>query len=121
VSGFIFLIAIFIYFDIFKNQERENKHIKKLKSKKISNKKFFKILSIGFLASFTTILDDVIAFSSILLRNKIFVLIGIFSSVFLEIFLIFTFSEQINKLKYKKEISVVGLIILSILIFFKII
>ncbi len=125
VAGLIFLLAIVIYFDLFKTKEDGKEKIKKIKKlrkiKPISKKRFLKLMFIGFLASFVTIIDDTIAFSSILFQNKIFVILGIFIAAFTEIFLIITFSKQINKLKYKKEISAIGLIILSILIFLGII
>lgn len=124
VASLIFLLAILIYFDFFgtKVDGKTQKKIKKLKKiKPLSNKKFLKLMLIGFLASFATIIDDTIVFSSVLFQNQVLVISGIFIAAFLEISLILTFSNQINKLKYKKEISTIGLILLSILIFFRII
>lgn len=120
----IFILAIVVYFDFFKTQENKEiqKKVKELrKIEPISNRRFLRLMFIGFLASFLTIIDDTIAFSSILFQNQIWVITGIFLAAFFEIFLILTFSKQINKLKYKKEISSIGLIILSILVFFSII
>jgi len=124
-AGLIFLLAVVIYFDLFKTKEDGKEKIEKIKKlrkiKPISKKRFFKLMFIGFIASFATIIDDTIAFSSILFQNQIFVILGIFIAALTEIFLILTFSKQINKLKYKKEISAIGLIILSILVFLGII
>jgi len=121
-AGLIFLLAIVIYFDLFKSKENEKKKIEKLKKiKPISKRRFLRLMLIGFIASFITIIDDTIAFSSILFENQVFVITGIFLAAFFEIFLILTFSRQINKLKYKKEISSIGLVILSFLVFFGVI
>jgi len=120
-AGLVFLLALVIYFDIFKTKENKKKINKLKKLNHISNKKFLRLIIIGFLASFVTVIDDTIAFSSILFQNRMWVITGIFLAAFTEIFLILTFSKQINKLKYKKEISSVGLVILSFLILFEII
>ncbi|MCK4552951.1 hypothetical protein KAT80_01995 [Candidatus Pacearchaeota archaeon] len=120
-AGLIFILAIIIYFDIFDTEEKKKLKKKLKKLKPISRKRFLRLILIGFLASFATIIDDTIAFSSILFQNQVFVISGIFLAAFTEIFLILTFSKQINKLKYKKEISTIGLIILSFLVFFGVI
>lgn len=123
-AGLIFLLAIIIYFDLFKTQQNKKtqQKVKELKKiKPISKQRFLRLMFIGFLASFATIIDDTIAFSSILFQNQKWVITGIFLASFFEIFLILTFSKQINKLKYKKEISSIGLVILSFLVFFNII
>lgn len=123
-AGLILLLAIIIYFDFFKTKEDRDtkKKIKELrKIKPISRKRFLKLILVGFVASFATVIDDTIAFSSILFQNQTFVILGIFIAAFTEISLILVFSKQINKLKYKKQISTIGLIILSILVFLGII
>ena len=77
----------------------------------------------GFIAAFITVIDDALAYSSIFLvsENLVSVIIGIYIATLLEITGIIYFSKKISKIKYKKEISSVGLIILGFLILLKII
>ena len=120
IATLLIVLAITIYFDLFVHNPRK-KAEKKIK-KTISVKRFSKLLGIGFLASFVTVLDDAIAYSSILLTNiKTFAVIGIFLATFLELAVILYFSKKISKIKYKEEITSIGLVILAILIVFNII
>lgn len=124
VSGLMILLALIIYFEIFNNKDKKTKKriTKAKKIKPLSNRKFIQLILFGFIASFTTIIDDTIAFSSILAgHEKTTIAYGIFIATLLEITAIITFSKKINKFKYKKEISSIGLILISLLVFFNII
>ena len=94
----IFLLAISIYFDIF-IQEPKKKVEKKVKRiKGISAKRIFRLIAIGFLTAFATLLDDTIAYSSLFLGGSstiIYVLIGIFAAVLLQLAVIIYFSKRI--------------------------
>lgn len=120
-AGLIFLLAIAIYFDIFVHAPRK-KVSEKITSKKImriSSKRFVKLLGIGFITAFATVIDDTIAYSSLFLSqtsNIPFAISGIYTATFLELFAIIYFSKKISKLPYKKEITTIGLLILSVLI-----
>lgn len=81
--------------------------------------KFLKALSLGFLTFLATAIDDVIAFSSILLKpfnDQILVVTGIIVAALLEFFIIFKFSHFIAKLKYTTELTIAGLFVLAILV-----
>jgi len=102
---------------VHKPKEKVEKKLKKIKI--ISAKKFLKLLSLGFITAFVTVIDDTIAYSSLFLgssSNTPYAIFGIFSATLLELTALIYFSKKVMKIKYKKEITTFGLIILSILI-----
>lgn len=128
-ASLVFLLAILISLDIFvrkpqkKFEEKSKKKIKPLKIKKISRKRFFKLLSLGFLASFVTVIDDTIAYAPLFLSSlnySIFVIIGILSATVIELTAIIYFTRKIQKIPYKKQISILGLTLLGVLILFEV-
>lgn len=123
-SGIIFFLAFSIYFDLFfkKSKKKVQTKFKRIK-KPVPLKRIVKLMGIGFLAAFVTVIDDSLAYSSLFLALNLdlFLIIGIYLAVILELFVIMYFSRKISKIKYKKEISVIGLIILGFLILFKVI
>lgn len=128
----ILLLAISIYFDIFLIKPRQEvekklktKEIQKeIKKKTISVKRFFKLMGAGFLTAFATVIDDTIAYSSLFLSGAfntiIFVVAGILTATISQLILVVYFSKRIQKIPYKKNITIIGLVVLSILILFKV-
>ncbi len=122
VSGLIFTLAIVIYFDIFRKDKVRKTEIKMRKVqrvKPISQKRFLRLIVVGFVAAFATVLDDMIAYSSLLLGQggeKISGIGGILSASLLEIFIIVYFSRKLVGFKFRKEIASIGLLILGILV-----
>lgn len=118
-AGLIFLLAISIQFDLFV-QKPKDKISKKIKHvERVSKKRFFQLIGFGFITAFATILDDTIAYSGVFLTaipNTIPVLIGIITGTLIQLIIIIYFSSKFYKLKYKKEITVFGLLLLSLLI-----
>jgi len=123
-AGLIFFLAFAIGFNLFlpKSKEKTKNKIKKA-TRPISNKRILELIGIGFIAAFITVIDDSIAYSSLFLAVELnlFVVFGIYLALFLELVMILYFSKQISKIKYKKQISVSGLIILGLLILFEVI
>lgn len=122
-AGLIFLIALSIYFGWFTQKPKEEVEKKLKKIKRISLKRFLKLILIGFLTAIATILDDIIVYSGLFLgpsSNTPYIITGIFAATFLQIGAMIYFSKKIMGIKYKKEITVAGLIVLSLLIFFRI-
>ena len=123
-AGLILLLAISVYFEIFK-QKRKSKLDKKIKKDaQISQQKYIRLIFIGFIISIFTLLDDTLVFVSLFLKPawgvKAIIIIGIIIATVAQLILTIYFSEKLTKLKYKKEIASIGLIILSILIFLEI-
>lgn len=122
-ASLVFFLALLIYFDIFIHAPKKKAEQKIKKLREITNKRFLKLIGIGFIAAFVTVIDDTIAYSSVLLgklSTTPFVIAGIFLATFTELFIIVYFSKIITKFKYKKQVAVSGLIILSFLILFEV-
>ncbi len=121
-AGLIFLLAMSIQFDLF-TQKPKRKIQKKLRHvQRVSIERFFKLMFFGFITAFITIIDDTIAYSGLFLNtlsNPVPVIVGIFCGTILQLTVIVYFSQKFSKLKYKKEITVFGLVLLSLLIAMK--
>ena len=116
----IFILALSIYFELFitKPKDKVKEKLKRIK-KPISTKRILKLIAVGFISAFATVIDDTIAYSSLFLGETstfIYVLIGVYITITLQLTAIMYFSKKISAIPYKKEITTVGLIILSILI-----
>lgn len=129
IAGTLMLLLAFsIQFNLFSGKPRKKAEIKlkskkvkeETKFKKISIKRFFKLLLIGFITAFVTVIDDTIAYSSVLItiKNLPLAILGIYLATILELVAIIYFSRKIRKFPYKKQITVAGLIILAVLLFY---
>ena len=119
----IFLLAVSIYFDIFIQEPKKQIEKKIKKIKKISARRIFKLIGVGFLVAFATLIDDTIAYSSLFLGEIStipYVVIGILVATFLQLGVIIYFSKKVMAFKWKKEVTTVGLLILAVLILFNI-
>lgn len=119
----IFLLAISIYFDIFIQEPKKQVEKKLKKIKRISTKRVLKLIGIGFLVAFATLLDDTIAYSSLFLgdiSNIPYIIGGILAATFLQLGVIIYFSKKVMRFKWKKEVTTVGLLILALLILFNV-
>jgi len=117
----IFLLAVSIYFDIFLQEPKKQVEKKLKKIKRISAKRIFKLIGIGFFVAFATLIDDTIAYSSLFLGEMPtipYVVIGILVATFLQLGIIIYFSKKVMAFKWKKEVTSIGLLILAVLIFF---
>lgn len=124
-AGLILLIAMSIYFDLFikKPKEKIEIKLKKIGGAGISQKRFLKLIAIGFFTAFATIIDDMIVYSGLFLgpsSNIPYVVVGLLSATILQLGFVIYFSHKLMKIKYKKEITVIGLIILAGLIAMKV-
>ena len=121
LAALIFFLALSIYFNWFIQKPKEKVEEKLKKIKRISTKRFFKLITIGFFVAFATIIDDTIAYSALFLgpiSNIPYVVGGIFTATILQLSMLVYFSKKIMKLKYKKEITTIGLMVLGMLILF---
>lgn len=122
-AGLIFLLAMSIEFNLFTEKPKRKirnqiKHVHR-----VSTKRFLKLILFGFITAFATVLDDTIAYSGVFLSaipNTFPVMIGILAGTLIQLSVIIYFSSKFYKLKYKKEITVFGLILLSLLIALKV-
>lgn len=119
--GLIFALAIAIHFDLFVHKQR-NKAEEKIK-KSNSIKRSTQLIGIGFIASFATLIDDIVAYTPLFLIggiDTIYSIIGILIATIIEIIIVIYFSDRISHIKYKEEIASLGLVILGILMLFNI-
>jgi predicted tellurium resistance membrane protein TerC len=128
-AGILMLILAFsIQFELFSKKPKEKTEEKlktkevqqKIKVKRISTKRFFQLLLMGFVIAFVTVIDDVLAYSSILITSTgvlSYAILGIYLAAILEIFAIIYFSRKIRKFPYKKQVTVAGLMVLAALFF----
>ena len=119
VGVLILLLAIAVYFDIFvtKTDEKLKKKIDKEES--IGSSRFLKLVWVGFIVSFITLLDDVIVLLPLFVeegREKYLAAIGVYAAALVQIFAVIYFGEQLDRFKYKKELASSGLVVLSFLI-----
>lgn len=118
-AALVFIFAILIYFDIFAHKPRTKAEKKIIAIKKISIERFTKLMGIGFIASFATVVDDMVAYSPLFLGpvfTRPYAIIGIIVATILQIIAVIYFSEKIEKIRYKEEITSIGLVVLGILI-----
>lgn len=122
-AGLIFLLAMSIHFDIFTEKPKKEMRKKLYHVQRVSTKRFFKLISFGFLTAFATIIDDTIAYSGLFISQAsepIPLILGLFFGTILQLVVIVYFSRKFSRIKYKKEITVFGLVLLSLLIALKI-
>lgn len=122
-AALIFLIALSIYFDWFIQKPKKQVEKKLKKIKRISLERFLKLIIIGFFTAFATVIDDIIVYSGLFLStilNSVYVIIGIFFGTLLQLGVLIYFSKKLMAFKYKKEVTTIGLILLSLLIFLRV-
>lgn len=118
-AGLIFLLAMSIQFDLFIQKPKKEIRKKLQHVRRISVKRFFKLVGFGFITAFITIIDDTVAYSGVFLNTLASpapVIIGILLGTLLQLYIIVYLSGKFVKFKYKKEITVFGLVLLSLLL-----
>ena len=118
-AGLLFFIAFCIYKKCLVVKPRVKAEEKILKLKRISKLRFMKLIGIGFLAAFATVIDDIVAYSALFVSDGatiFFAIAGILAATLVEITLVIMFSEKLAKVRFKEEIAATGLTILGILL-----
>jgi hypothetical protein len=78
-----------------------------------------KLISIGFIVSFITLIDDMIILTPLFVGNAtetFFSLVGVYLATIVQIMIVIYFGGKIIKFRYKKEIASFALTILAILV-----
>jgi len=118
IALLIFVLAILVYFEVFinKSQKKVEKNLKKVKARSVP---IVKLISIGFIVSFITLIDDMIILTPLFVSNAtetFFSLVGVYLATIVQIIIVIYFGGKIKKIRYKKEIASFALIILAILV-----
>jgi hypothetical protein len=118
IALLIFVLAILVYFEVFinKSQKKVEKSLKKVKAGPVP---IVKLISIGFIVSFITLIDDMIILTPLFVGNAtetFFSLVGVYLATIVQIMIVIYFGGKIIKFRYKKEIASFALTILAILV-----
>jgi undecaprenyl pyrophosphate phosphatase UppP len=113
IALLILVLSILVYFEVFinKSQRKVEKSLKKVKARSL--------ISIGFIISFVTLIDDMIILTPLFggeANETFFSLVGVYLATIIQIIIVIYFGGKITKFKYKKEIASFALIILAILV-----
>ena len=118
IALLIFVLAILVYFEVFinKSQKKVEKNLKKVKARSVP---IVKLISIGFIVSFITLIDDMIILTPLFMSNTtetFYSLVGVYLATIVQIIIVIYFGGKITKFRYKKEIASFALTILAILV-----
>jgi undecaprenyl pyrophosphate phosphatase UppP len=118
IALLILVLSILVYFEVFinKSQRKVEKSLKKVKVRSVP---VVKLISIGFIISFVTLIDDMIILTPLFggeANETFFSLVGVYLATIIQIIIVIYFGGKITKFKYKKEIASFALIILAILV-----
>ncbi len=107
-----------MYISIYLVKKKKHKIIKD-----VVEANFFKLMSIGFIVSLITLLDDFIVLSPLFLAsfiNQAAAIVGVYLSTLIQLVLMIYFGKKLAGIKNIKEIAAIGLFILAILVYFKV-
>lgn len=118
IALLIFGLAILVYFEVFINKSQKNveKRIEKIKAKSVPT---VKLISVGFIISFVTLIDDMIILTPLFVggaTKTFFSLIGVYLATIVQVIVVIYFGGKIAKFRYKREIASFALTILAILV-----
>jgi len=117
-AGFIFALALSIYYRVFSQQEfRIGKKI--LGRQASTSLRMIQLIGIGFLVSILTLIDDTIVLIPIFdgsVSYQFWTAGGALFSRIIQIIAIIFFANQMEELKYRRHISIGGLIVIGIFI-----
>jgi len=117
-ASLLFMLAIAIYFDWFVHEKRKKIQVK-FKQKRISNARVAKLIGVGFVTAFATVIDDTLAYAALFLAGNwesVLATVGIFVALAVQLVVIFKFSELVMRFKYKDELAAAGLTVLGVLV-----
>lgn len=117
------LIAFAIY--LCRNALEQKRTIKtKQLVKKVGVKRMLRALTVGFVVSMFALLDDVIAYTPILVNNTAnmgYIISGIYAGALLEILAVIFFAKQLQRFKYKNQAAALGLATIAVLLLLNVI
>ena len=123
IAILIFILGISVYLELLTPKEEKIQH-KLIQSQATSHVRFLKLISIGFIVSLITYLDDMVVLIPLFLGDnttRFLSVIGIYLAALLQIIIVIYFSKQLSQIKYKKELASGALMILSLLVGFGIV
>lgn len=119
IAGLIFILAILVYFGFFIKVPIAK--VEKLVKPEFTTRRFLKLLVVGFVISFITLIDDSLVLVPLFVEDRLSTAIaisGVYAATLIQIAIVIYFGEKINNIRFKREISSGALILLSVLILF---
>lgn len=118
IATLILLMAMAIYFEILLPRP-EKKLEQKITLDTISNARVLKLILVGFVVSFVTLIDDSLILTTLFVGHdeaRAITVVGIYLAALLQIGAVVYFGERLNKVKYKKEMASGALVVLAVLV-----
>lgn len=119
----LLFLAVFVYYNKF-IRERQIEYCERFIKKPIKKVRILTLFGMGFIAFFATGIDDVIVYSSLLVKGfpeQLLIASGILIAALFEFFIIFYFSRQISKFRHVNKITIIGLVVFAVLVGFRIV
>jgi hypothetical protein len=120
IASLVFILAGIVYFDVLKLKppKKIEEHIEVSKA---TPQRLLKLVGLGFIMTFITMIDDMFALTPLLTGSFIESLpaiIGIYIAALLLIFIVIYFADKLIAFAYKREFATLILLIFGTLIFF---
>lgn len=118
-AGLLLVLAAAIYFDWLVHEKRKKVEVEFKRKKRISNVRVARMVGVGFVAAFATVIDDTVAYAALFAMDgfgNLVAIMGIFAALAVELYVVLKFAKPIMKFKYKDELAAGGLIVLASLI-----
>lgn len=118
VALLIFVLAGVIYFDLLALKPPKKVQAE-IKQSQISNQRLTKLVGLGFVMAFITMVDDMFALAPLFLhgeKESFAAIVGIYAASLILIFIVIFFSEKLSSLPRKREIATVTLVIFGLLL-----
>lgn len=118
IATLVFILAAVVFFDLIRLQPPK-KVREQIEQSQISRQRVTKLVGIGFVMTFITMIDDIFALAPLLngsLPESISAIIGIYLASLLLAFGVLFFSEKISALPHKRLLASGTLVLFGILL-----
>lgn len=114
------VLAFLIKFDVFTVRERRFGEVRAKRWYRKAHISFLRLMSIGFVVAFVTLIDDTIVFLPLLADAGsllMYAVGGILISTIIQLAILIYFAKALQKFRYGKELSFYGLLLFAALVF----
>lgn len=120
----IYVFAYLVYFNLLTPKSEKNAEKKLIEiTKKASNQRLLKLMIVGFVVSFVTLIDDIVIITPLFLEKAgvIFSVLGIYTATIVQIVIMIYSVKQFEKIPHKREIASASLVVLAFLVLLRVI
>lgn len=120
IAVLLFILAGIIYFDVLKLKppKKLEKHIE---VSRVSPQRLRKLVGLGFVMTFVTMIDDIFALAPLLtgsLQESLSAIVGIYAAALLLIFMVIYFADKLIAFPHKREFATGILLFFGTLVLF---